>query len=98
MQLHTQLKSVLKKTALAAVALGGLLCFGGAASAQAHDRDDYRRPDAGYYDHRVHEAIEDHGYYSPQANYWRHQRHEAFERREAFEHGWRDRYGCWHRY
>jgi hypothetical protein len=92
MQLPTHLKSVLKKTALAAVALVGLLCFGGAASAQAHDRDDYGRPRAGYYDYRVHEAIERHGYYSPPANYWRH------ERREAFEHGWRDRYGCWHRY
>jgi hypothetical protein len=90
-QLHT-LKSVLKKTALAAVALGGLLCFGGASSAQAHDRDDYGRPRAGYYDYRAHEAIERHGYYSPQADYWRH------ERREAFEHGWRDRYGYWHRY
>jgi hypothetical protein len=98
MQLHAQLKSVLKKTALAAVALGGLLCFGGAASAQAHDRDDYGSPGVRYDNYRVHEAIEHHGYYSPQANYWRHERHEAFERREAFEHGWRDRYGCWHRY
>jgi len=97
MQLHTQLKSVLKKTALAAVALGGLLCLGGVASAQAHDRDDYGRPAVRYDNYRVHEAIERHGYYSPQANYWRHERGEAFERHEAFEHGWRDRYGCWRR-
>ena len=97
MQRHTQPKSVWKKAALAAVALGGLLCFGGVASAQAHDRDDYR-PNVRYYDNHLRDAIEDHGYYSRQANYWRHERHEAIERHEAFEHGWRDRFGCWHRY
>jgi hypothetical protein len=97
MQAHTHLKSMWNKAALVAVALGGFLCFGGAAGAQAHDRDDYARPSLHYSDHRLHEAIEDHGYYSPQANYWRHERHEAREH-EAFEHGWRDRYGCWHRY
>jgi hypothetical protein len=96
MQLHTQLKSVWKKAALAVVVLGGLLCFGGAASVQAHDRDDHR--DMRYYDNHLRDAIEDHGYYSPQAEHWRHERHEALERREAYEHGWRDRNGCWHRY
>jgi hypothetical protein len=87
MQLHTHLiKSVFGKAALAAAALGGFLFFSGAPSAQARDRDDYRRPII------RHEVIVERGYYSPRAEYWRH------ERREAFEHGWRDRYGCWHRY
>jgi hypothetical protein len=93
MQLHKHLlKSVFGKAALAAVSLGGFLFFAGAPSAQARDRDDYHRPVIRYDNWRLHEAREHRGYYSPQANYWRH------ERREAFEHGWRDRFGCWHRY
>ena len=85
MQLHT-LKSVFTKAALATAALGGFLFFSGAPNAQAHDRDDFRRPVV------RREVIAERGYFSPRAEYWRH------ERREAFEHGWRDRYGCWHRY
>jgi hypothetical protein len=93
MQLHTHiLTSVFGKVALATAALSGFLIFAGAPSAQARDRDDYRRPVARYDNFREREAIERHGYYSPRAEYRRH------ERREAFEHGWRDRYGCWHRY
>jgi hypothetical protein len=85
MHMHTHLwKSVLGKVALATVALGGFLFFGGAPSTQAHDRDrdDYRHEER-YKNWRRHEAYE---------NRLRH------ERCEAFEHGWRDRYGCWHRY
>ena len=37
-------KSMWKKAALAAVTLGGLLCFGGASSAQAHPVVVVRRP------------------------------------------------------
>jgi hypothetical protein len=85
MQLH-MLKSVFGKAALATAALGGFLFFSGAPSVQAHDRDDFRRPIVRQ------EIIVNRGYYSPRAEYWRH------ERREAFENGWRDRYGCWHRY
>jgi hypothetical protein len=93
MQAHKHLwKSVFGKAALAAAALGAFLFFTGAPNAQAHDRDDYRRPVIRYDDWRLHEAIERHGFYGRQANYWRYERH------EAFEHGWRDRYGCWHRY
>jgi hypothetical protein len=82
------------KAAFAAAALGGFLFFAGAPNAQAHDRDwdDHHRPVIRYDNWRVQEAMERHGYYSSQANYWRH------ERREAFEDGWRDRYGCWHGY
>jgi hypothetical protein len=94
MQLHTHLiKSILGKTILAAGVFGGLLLFGGASSAQAnewHDRDDRRI--VRYDDRREHEVFEHRGYYSPRAEYLRH------ERREALEHGWFDRFGCWHRY
>lgn len=74
---------------LMGMALGGFLMFGGAPAAQAQDFD--RRPAVRYDNFREREAIEQRGYYSRQADYWRH------ERREAFEHGWRDRYGRWRR-
>ena len=93
MQWHKSiLKSVFGKAALAAVALGGFLFFGGASSAQSAQVYGYPRPAARYDNYRLHEAIERHGYYSPEANYWRHERHEARER------GWYDRFGCFHRY
>ena len=83
MQLHKHLsKSLFGKAALATAALGGFLFFAGTSSAQAHDRDDCRRA-LHYDDWRLHEAIEDHGYYSRQADHWRHERHETLER-------------CWH--
>jgi hypothetical protein len=75
--------------ALMGMALGGIFIFGGAPAAQAQDI--YGRPALRYDNFRQREAIEHRGYFSPQAEYWRH------ERREAFEHGWRDRYGRWHR-
>jgi len=77
------------KMVLSAVALSGFLAFAGAPAAQARDWND--RPVVRYDNFREREAIGRHGYYSRQADYWRH------ERREAFEHGWRDRYGRWHR-
>ena len=91
MQLHTHLmKSIFGKTILAAVALGGFLFFGSASNAQA--REFPNRPAIRYDDVRLHRAVVERGFYNPRADYWRHERH------EAFEHGWRDRYGCWHRY
>lgn len=93
MQLHTHLmKSVFGKSILAAAALGGFLFFGGASSAQAREWHDNDHRVVRYDDRRVQEVIVNRGYYSPRAEYLRH------ERREALEHGWRDRYGCWHRY
>jgi hypothetical protein len=86
------LKSVFGKVALAATALGGFLFFGGASSAQARPAYVYARPVVRYDNYRVHEAEVRHGFYSPAANYWR------YERREAYARGWRDRFGCWHRY
>jgi hypothetical protein len=85
MQLHKRLlKFVFGKAALAAIALGGSLFFAGAPSAQAGQVYAYQRPVVRY-------EVR-HGYYSPAANYWR------YERRDAFAHGWRDRFGRWHRF
>jgi len=64
---------------LAAAALGGLLFFAGAPKAQAADRDDCERR-ISRAEHRLHEAVEDHGYYSRQANHQRHELNEAYER------------------
>jgi hypothetical protein len=85
MQLHMW-KSVLGKAALATAALGGFLFFSGAPSAQARDWDGYRRPVV------RHEVIVNRGYFGPRVEYVGPVRH------EVFIHGWRDRYGCWHRY
>jgi hypothetical protein len=75
MQANKQLlKSVLRKAALAAVALGGLFCFAGAPQAQAREVVVVRRPI----------VVVRPGFYAP--------------RHEVFVYGWRDRFGCWHRY
>jgi len=80
MQLHTHLrKSLFGKATLAAAALSGLLFVAGAPKAQAADRDACERRIART-EHRLHEAIEDHGYYSRQANHQRHELNEAYER------------------
>jgi hypothetical protein len=93
MKWHTcVLKSMFGKAALAAAALGGFMLFGGATNAQAAPAYAYSRPVVRYDNYRVHEAVVRRGYYSPAANCWRYERH------EAFVHGWRDRFGCWHRY
>jgi hypothetical protein len=94
MQLHMHLvKWNLGKIILAAVALGGLLLFGGASSAQAREwRNHDDRRVVRYDDRRENEAFENRGYYSPQAQYSRH------ERRETLHYGRFDRFGCWHRY
>jgi hypothetical protein len=81
------LKTTFGKAAIAAALLGGALLFAGAPNAQANERAVIR-----YDNFRVHEAVVRHGFYSPRANYWR------IERREAIVRGWRDRFGCWHRY
>ncbi len=91
MRLHMHsLKSLIGKITLTAVAMGGLLVFAGAPAAQAQELG--RRPVVRYDTFREREAIAHHGYFSPRAEYWRH------ERRAALVHGWRDRYGYWHRY
>ena len=80
MQLHTYLrKSLFGKAALATAALGGFLFFAGAPGAQAADRDDCQRKIAKT-EHKLNDAIEDHGYNSRQADKWRHERREAVQR------------------
>ena len=80
MPLHKHLlHSLFGKTALAAAALGGLLFFAGPANANAAARDDCERRIART-QHRLHEAVEDHGYYSRQANHQRHELREAYDR------------------
>jgi hypothetical protein len=91
MQLHTYLrKSLLGKTALATVAMSGLLLLAGAPKAQAADRDDCQRR-ISRTEYRLHEAIEDHGYHSRQANHWRHELREAYERCDQYRYRGQDR-------
>jgi hypothetical protein len=76
-----KLKPMWKKAA-PAVTLGGLLCFGGASSAQARPVVVVRRP----------VVVVRHGFYGPPRFYY------GYGRPVVIEHGWRDRFGCWHRY
>jgi hypothetical protein len=83
-------KRVLSATALAAVLL--LAC---SPRANAEDRECRRRTARA--DHKLHEAIEHHGYFSRQANHWRHELHEARERCWREHNGWWDvDGGRWH--
>jgi hypothetical protein len=84
MKLHAlSVRSILSKTALASLALGGFLFFAGAPAAKANPWDDCNRR-AAYTNMRYHEAVNRFGPYSPAARHW------AFERREAFLHCRRD--------
>ena len=76
------------KMALAAVALAGFLMFTGAPLLRA-DNDDCQRRVARA-DHRLHEAIEHHGYRSQQAERRRHELREARERCWNTRHRWWD--------
>jgi hypothetical protein len=78
------LKAMWKKAALAGVTLGGFLAFGGASNAQAHEVVVVRRAAPVVVVHR--------GFYAPRPYYY------GYGRPVYFEHGWRDRFGCWHRY
>jgi hypothetical protein len=84
---HRLNHSLLGKTALAAVALIGFLMFTAVLPLRA-DRDDCQRRVARA-DHRLHEAIEHHGYRSEQAERRRH------ELREAREHCWNANHRWW---
>ncbi len=92
---HRLNNSLFGKTALAAVALIGFLMFTGAPRLRA-DRDDCQRRVARA-DHRLHEAIEHHGYRSEQAERRRHELHEARERCWSARHRWWDEHEHrWH--
>lgn len=77
-------KSVFGEAALAAVVLGGALSFAGASIAQAAGRDHDRDRDRIVRYDRDHRRLDRDDY--------------RFVRRERFERGWYDRFGCWHRY
>jgi hypothetical protein len=84
MKLHAlSVRSILSKTALASLALGGFLFFAGAPAAKANPWDDCNRRVA-YTNMRYHEAVNRFGPYSSAARHW------AFERHEAFLHCRRD--------
>lgn len=88
MQLHTHLrKSLFGKTALATVALGGILFLAGAPKAQAADRDDGDRNNSRT-EYRLHKNY-DHGYYNGPAS---ERRHERYERQDRFRNRENDRY------
>jgi hypothetical protein len=83
-------KKVFGKAALASAALGAMLFFTGAPAANAADRDDCAKR-IRKAEHKLHEAIEHHGYYSKQADKARDKQREAYERCEAYGYGYRDR-------
>jgi len=89
-------KKFLTRSALAAAAFAGFLTLTATPAVFAHDYDDCQRRIAKW-DHRLHEAIEDHGYYSRQADHARHELHEARERCWRENRRWWDEDGHrWH--
>ena len=88
MTFHTGEKIFLGRAMLAAVAFVGVLAFAGAPRASAESYDACQRRIARA-DHRLHEAVEHHGWNSRQADRARHDLHEARER------CWRERHRWW---
>jgi hypothetical protein len=80
--------SLFGKTALAAAALAGFLMFTGVPPLRADNDDCQRRIVRA--DHRLHEAIEHHGYKSEQAERRRHELRETRERCWNAHHRWWD--------
>ena len=76
------------KVTLAGAAMAGFLLLTGASRLRAHDDDCQRR--IARADHRLHEAIEDHGRNSRQAEKARHELHEAREDCYTRNHRWWD--------
>jgi hypothetical protein len=88
MTLHTGERKFLGRTVLVSAALLGMLAFAGAPRASADDYDKCQRRIAKE-NYRLHEAVEDHGWYSRQAEHARH------ELREARERCWKERHRWW---
>ena len=78
------------KAAIATATLGALLFFAGAPAAKAADPGDCGRRIARA-EHRLHEAVEHHGYYSRQADHQRHELNEARERCGGYRYRYYDR-------
>jgi len=92
---HRLGSSLFKNTRLAAAVLAGFLTFTGAPRLHADDADCQRR--VAHVDHKLHEAIEHHGYESNQAEHWRHELHKERERCWKTYHKWWDEDGHrWH--
>jgi hypothetical protein len=88
MQMRSLAKSNLfVKRLLATATLAGVFLLAGTPRAAAYDDGCYRRTARA--EHKLHEAIEHHGYNSRQAGHWRHELHEA---RESC---WRERHQWW---
>jgi hypothetical protein len=74
--------------------VGGLTLSMGATGARANEECQERLVHA---DHKLHEAIEHHGYESRQADHWRHELREAREYCWEHSHRWWDEDGHrWH--
>jgi hypothetical protein len=83
------------KMALVSAALAGFLVLAGAPQLRADHEDCQRR--IAHADHKLHEAIEHHGYQSRQADRSRRELHEARERCWSAYHGWWDEHEHrWH--
>ena len=96
MKLQTGEKKFVGRVVLASAALVGMLAFTGSQRAFA-DSDDGCQHRIVKADHRLHEAVEHHGWDSKQADHWRHELHEAREHSWAERHRWWDEDGHrWH--
>jgi hypothetical protein len=96
MTLHTQWKKLFGKVVLATAALAGMAALAGTPRALA-DEDDGCQRRIVKADHKLHEAVEHHGWDSKQADHARHELHEARERCWNERHRWWDEDGHrWH--
>lgn len=92
---HPSTLSGLLKTLLAGATLAAFLLFTGAPPSRADDDDCQRR--IARADHKLHEAVEHHGWDSRQADHARHELHEAREHCWSRAHRWWDEDGHrWH--
>ena len=89
---HIGAKKFFRRAMLAAAAFIAMLAFGAVPRASAEDYDACQRRIAKA-DHKLHEAVEHHGWDSRQADHWRHELHEARERCWAERHRWWDEDG-----
>jgi dienelactone hydrolase len=99
MTTYKGVKKSLAGAVLAAAAMVGLLAFVATPRVSARDYDDYSRCQKriAKADHKVHEAIEHHGWNSKQAGHARYELQEARERCWNEYHRWWDEDGHrWH--
>ena len=92
---HRLRKHGFGKLIVAGAALAGFLVFTSAPAVRADERECQHR--LAKADHKVHEAVEHHGWDSRQADHARHELHEARERCWSERHRWWDEDGHrWH--